>query len=367
MNKKYKFDTINKGELSKYLEEMNNGNIEARNKLIYHYSNNIIKYINKNFNNKINNKDDLIQTCILELIEILNRFKKNDLILLNSKINYNINLKIKKHINSINSTNNIIIEDNTNIEEKFENLENINIITNSIKKLSEKKQKIIYLYFYNHYSMKKIANIFNVSHQYIHQMLNASINFIKQQVFFYSIDFKDDYSIIKSINNYLGDDYFNRISDEEKIKLFFKYINNLSKEDKEIICINFYNNISIKELVNIYQTDEKEILNIINNFILIIKNKINLGFYDNNLKYNSILFILWDRLTQFTPEEIKLSLEQLIKTNKAILNRYINCNDIKVRYKLISIIVSKIEKILKDNNNLNISNEKSKKIVKIKN
>lgn len=343
MKEKNNFNESIKGQIPKYLERMNNGDIEARNKLICHYSKNITNFIEKNLSNKCLSKEDLIQSCILALIEILDNFKSNNVNLLNRKINYIIKDEFNKQINS--KSNSIVTKDITYIE-KYEEIENRNIVLEAVKKLPDKKRNIILLYFYKGYPEETIADMFNITHQYVHQAITEGIQFVKQQVYFNSIDGKDNSVILNFINKNL--DKSVNISDEDKLKLFYTYIKNISIKKKKIIYIYLYNNFSTQEIANIFNTTEEKIAKIINEFVIFLNSRINIRF-DNKDEYNYILYTLCNNLKEYNPEEIKVALLELMQQDNAIIERYTNTTNIKLKCRMLSLILLKTKKILKEN------------------
>lgn len=358
-NKNNNLERISRGQIPLYLTKMHNGDITARNKLIEHYTNNIVKYIEKNYSNVCCPKEDLIQSSVLAIVKVIDNCKTDDINFLNRKINYNIKTAIEKQI-KIFKDHNVSFKKTCYTDINYQNIENNDLLYRAIEKLPKKKKMIIKLYYFENHSLKEIANMYNLpNHQYIHQLLNEALTFIKQDILFNSIDFKSNYNILKLMNMYLKQCYTN---DEEKIELFDEYASSLPEKNKKILYFHFYGNFSVSKISNIFDIDEKEIKEIINNFIAYFKFKVNRRKEINkalNVDYNPLLNALYDDLIQYSESDIITALQQLLIYDKILLDRWLHNSTIEREAKLRDIIISKIKNILKE--------EKKKKIVKIKN
>ena len=96
------FETIEQGKVQYYITKMNEGDKEARKKIIYHYSNLVLKIIENDYNNQDYSREDLFQAGILGVLTAIKTTKENNPHVFSAKMNRYIHLKINTYINNEN-------------------------------------------------------------------------------------------------------------------------------------------------------------------------------------------------------------------------------------------------------------------------
>lgn len=382
-----KLPTLKPKEISFNIEKARQGDVEARNKIIYHYSNLVINKINEEYFDSNYSKEDLFQAGIIGILKAL----KN----LNGSTNPQIVAKIHTYINSeieyligIEKKENKYKYDIINQEfeldtsDYFSNIEYMASIENIIKDLPQKQQKILYLYFFENYSQTEIAKMYNVTRSAVYFSIKTSIEYIKKEVtkkrkrFDYtknqlikSNDIASDIDKFKKEN--LNNTDFDNISDDNKEPY---------DEQKTIIIPKSIE--IIEDLINkrdgIYQLFPNHTIDEIDNAIFLIsKNEISLLKFvysketlDDNLKDNNFNLIvnkihniltnklsiceyrqntIYENFCDYSEEEIDISLLLINSDDKLKLELYYSkLSLIDNMYIEIKEIINKMKIILKN-------------------
>lgn len=253
------FKKINRNELAIYMNKMNNGDMDARNKVIYHYSNTIIRIIEKNYNNGDFNKEDLFQAGMCGLLLALKRYGKHNSNTLNAIIHQYIEKEIDDFINQEKIEIEILPKYVKEPIEYIEKKDLLNSVFKEIDKLSEKDKEFIYLYFYENYRIADIARLWNKSRNTIEFRKNKIIGKIKEQIYINNIINNQNNLILEALKDYLiykrEEELINHIENEgnsEIIKLVLKHVKYKPIFDKNVIYAFFFENYTLNQISKTY-------------------------------------------------------------------------------------------------------------------
>ncbi|MDD4781299.1 MAG: sigma-70 family RNA polymerase sigma factor [Tissierellia bacterium] len=145
--------------------------------------------------------DDLVQEGYIVILEALKTFDKNlnvhflQYIKIKLKFyykNYFRNTKYERQIGSLDQRiekyyndikyENIFINNNISMEETFENNEEIKELIKNIQKLNIQEQEVLYLFFFQNLSMKKISKLLNTRYRTIVGRKYSAIKKLKKMM-----------------------------------------------------------------------------------------------------------------------------------------------------------------------------------------
>lgn len=284
------FEKLSNKDVNFYLTEIQKGNTEARNKLLFHYAWNIIEIINKDFSNSQYSKEDLFQVGFIGALDALNNYSNKKRSVFYNRIHQKIIKEIQSYINSENKNTfeKDIIEQENIIEDK----ENIILIYEYIKTLSDKEKQIINLYFYENYSFAEISTMLNVSRQRIEQILTCSIFYIKKQIILSEINFDNNIYVLENLKDQLNykynEDIIDFIDNQSNDKYILKIINNLSETKRNIMILYLYGNYSIKQISKLCYMKYNDTKKAFDKGLLYIKQYIFFNLIDYNQKTQKI-------------------------------------------------------------------------------
>lgn len=171
-------------EIQILINKMINGDIDAQNKIIEFYTFHIKKIIEDKYSSSYYEKEDLIQIGIIGLLKAFDAYKLNQKHHFCSYANGYIKKEIERALKSSNKNPNIeyigLINNYTKktFDDFIENTE----VKDAIKKLSDTKKKILFLYTYGKYSLEDIGNILGFSYQRAQELYKRSIELIKEEL-----------------------------------------------------------------------------------------------------------------------------------------------------------------------------------------
>ncbi len=127
--------------------------------------------------------EDIFQEVFISLIKNINRIENETHLkywLIRTTINFCKNLHLcfwKKRVS---------LED-TDLDKKYKNNDfsfdtELNIIREKIKSLSDKQKAVIYLYYYEEYSIKEISNILKISEGTVKSRLSSARKNLKMNL-----------------------------------------------------------------------------------------------------------------------------------------------------------------------------------------
>lgn len=192
-------EPLDKDEEEKYINEMNNGNMEARAKLIEHNLR-LVAHIVKKFEKFDNNTDDLISIGTIGLIKGIDSFKidkknrlttyaarciENEILMYfrsNKKNNNNVSLNdsigYDKEGNEINLID-VIKDDEIDFIELLHNKDNITYISKVLNILNDREKEIIIkrygLLDNDELTQKEIAESLHISRSYVSRIEKRAI------------------------------------------------------------------------------------------------------------------------------------------------------------------------------------------------
>lgn len=171
-------------EIQKLARKMISGDIDALNQIIEFYTFHITKLVKEKYNNISYEEEDLIQIGIIGLLKAIDLYKlKQDhpfSTYANTYIKKELERKLKLenkilYVEYVGLTNNYSRD---TFNDFIENTE----VKEAIKKLSDVRGKILFLYTYGKCSFEDIGNIFGFSQQRAQEHYKRSIEFIKQEL-----------------------------------------------------------------------------------------------------------------------------------------------------------------------------------------
>lgn len=331
------FKPLKQSEIKINIEKFKNGNIEARDNLIFHYAKKVDKIIKRKYANY--DQDELFQVGIVAIIDYLNSCYEKDINIIERTINRHIETNINFFINNKMQDkwkeNNIIENIEVNGFDDLINMDYVNQINNIIKNFNPRYQDFFNLYLYHNYRQTDIANMYGTTRNYINAVMGHKIKQIKEII---DIDYIDFDSKPKKKNN-SNNIKTNKLDNFEKPKPIMKkeeYIIELLKKDYDIEIINlalkqlkrknidynYYNYSEIKDYL-IY-----EIIKIINELI--------------QRKGTIYEFFL-----EYKKQDIDNIIYLLPKADKQLLEFAINNKSNEILYNMIiTQLVKKIKNIL---------------------
>ena len=184
-------EPLSEQEEEYYINELEKGSIEARNKLIEHNLR-LVAHIVKKFEKNNNDTDDLISIGTIGLIKGIDSFKKEKNIKITTYCARCIENEILMYFRSIKKSNNnislndyigldkdgneislldILPDNNIPLEEKIDKDINIELLLDYINLLNKREKEIIIkrygLYNNKSYTQKEIADNLNISRSYV--------------------------------------------------------------------------------------------------------------------------------------------------------------------------------------------------------
>lgn len=239
------FKPLKQSEIKINIEKFKNGNIEARDNLIFHYAKKVDKIIKRKYANY--DQDELFQVGIVAIIDYLNSCYEKDINIIERTINRHIETNINFFINNKMQDkwkeNNIIENIEVNGFDDLINMDYVNQINNIIKNFNPRYQDFFNLYLYHNYRQTDIANMYGTTRNYINAVMGHKIKRIKEII---DIDYIDFDSKPKKKNN-SNNIKTNKLDNFEKPKPIMKkeeYIIELLKKDYDIEIIN----LALKQL-----------------------------------------------------------------------------------------------------------------------
>lgn len=181
LNNKQKYKSR---EIQKLAIKMINGDIDALNQIIEFYTYNIAKLVKARYSNISYENQDLIQIGIIGLLKAIELYKLKQEHAFSAYANTYIKKEIESELKSKSKSPNVeyigLINNYTNkiFDDFIENVE----INEAIKKLSNVKKKILFLYTYGKYTFEDIGNILGLSYQRTQEHYKRSIELIKQEL-----------------------------------------------------------------------------------------------------------------------------------------------------------------------------------------
>jgi len=197
---------LTKEETKELLIKINEGDKEAKDKIIIHNIRLVIHQVNEKFNKVDWNKEDLVSYGILGLIKAINSFDLSKNIEFTTYAAICIENEIKMYLRRIKKYENIdsinksfispkdgnelfyeeVLYDKINIEKDFIKKDVNRIIKEFILKLPSREKEIIMLYFGFYKEVKltqrEIANQFNVSQRYISKIIKKVLIDLKKEL-----------------------------------------------------------------------------------------------------------------------------------------------------------------------------------------
>lgn len=189
---------LSKRETYELFDKMNNGSIEARDKIITHNIRLVIYQVTTKFKDVDYEKKDLVSVGNIGLIKAVNTFDisknftfatyatkciNNEIILFLKKLKTNQNIDSLDKIIVNQDGNDLRLEDfiadDENFTEIYENKENYKIIRDFVNNLPYYDRQIIMMYFgfYNNklYKQHEIADKLNISQSYVSRLIKKII------------------------------------------------------------------------------------------------------------------------------------------------------------------------------------------------
>lgn len=249
--------------IHEYVDRMLLKDIEAKKMLIEYYVDVALDILEKE--NIEMEKDDLLQTAYLIVINGVNNYKKEYCVFstyIANHIKYYANKKVlleKKNITEIPIGLDVQMEKENN--DFSIDLENNELLTNAIKKLDKRNKEIIYLYFYQKETLDSISDKYNISKTRTAQLIQISLNKIKGELLYYKtldeLKLKNDR--LNFYNFILV--YFQKYSKEEIDNAIDSLSAYTKTKFKEINITNDYNPKLYKLLKKIESILSKEKIN----------------------------------------------------------------------------------------------------------
>ena len=324
-----------------------NFNTNSKNEIVNFYTdyiNNLIKTKYKDTNIEYN---ELLNIGLLALLETI-KAKDIDHKKIINCIKKDINTFIKKEKQFNNSKT---IPD-TYIDSSLENIDTTIDIKNAINTLSEKYKNIIYLYFYQNYTLEEIGKIYSVSRERIRQLISNGLEKISKVL--------NQRIITPNKKNNIEE----RKNDNKSIPLKQdtrkqKLIINFALQKLKVILFN-YDNDEIENALKKLETQDLDTLeNILSNFN-VLNDELNIPLIQKikNLIIEEKIINRNFNLYDFFPKHSKIKVDAAIcllpKNDKILIEYFIKNNNIF--YKIIDTnieleinqIVFKITKILQN-------------------
>lgn len=197
---------LKKSELYKLLNEVKNGNKEAKKTIIEHNIRLVLFIVKERFNTVDYDKRDLVSIGNIGLIKATNTFDitkniefttyatkciTNEILMFLKKLNKYQNIdSLNKIINIDSNGNELKIEDllydELNLNEEYIKNETYQFVRELVSNLKEKEKKIIIMYFGfdkdKSYTQKEISEKLNISQSYVSRIIKKSLNQIRTKL-----------------------------------------------------------------------------------------------------------------------------------------------------------------------------------------
>ncbi len=353
-------------------DRMKQGDMKAREELISGNIDLVIQCVKNNFNDVCCDKRELVAVGCLGLIKGIDNFDMLKHKYFSTHIGNYIHREIEYFINRLNKDSNILsfddgfngvklkdnLSDDVSIEEMFEEKDYNNymygLLQQSMNCLNERSKKIIMLYFGFYdgkiYTHREIADMMNVSHTRIYEIMNDSLEHMKENIQRLELgnepirkrqlNIRTIYELLSDYTREEIDEIIEELSDEDKELLRLRYGNDL---DNPVSIIDHKNN----GMFNSYLVPKMK-------KILACK----VGFNNKSNKLQTIYELLGD----YTREEIDKVISELSDEDKELLRlRYgndldnpVSTIDYEQRCKFYSCLYPKMKRLLaKTGNNEN--------------
>ncbi len=195
---------LSKEEEDYYVQQYENGDIEARNKLIEHNLR-LVVYVAKRYDTDINNLEDLISIGTIGLIKAINTFKldkniklatyasrciENEILMyLRKKSKSKVEVSLDEPLKVDYDGNELLLEDilcdaDTKVYDSLDQEEKINQLNEALKQLKPRERKILAMRFgldgYEELTQKETSDMLNISQSYISRLEKRILKKLKQ-------------------------------------------------------------------------------------------------------------------------------------------------------------------------------------------
>lgn len=195
---------LSKDEEDYYVQQYENGDIEARNKLIEHNLR-LVVYVAKRYDTDINNLEDLISIGTIGLIKAINTFKldkniklatyasrciENEILMyLRKKSKSKVEVSLDEPLKVDYDGNELLLEDilcdaDTKVYDSLDQEEKINQLNEALKQLKPRERKILAMRFgldgYEELTQKETSDMLNISQSYISRLEKRILKKLKQ-------------------------------------------------------------------------------------------------------------------------------------------------------------------------------------------
>lgn len=195
---------LSKEDEDYYVQQYENGDIEARNKLIEHNLR-LVVYVAKRYDTDINNLEDLISIGTIGLIKAINTFKldkniklatyasrciENEILMyLRKKSKSKVEVSLDEPLKVDYDGNELLLEDilcdaDTKVYDSLDQEEKINQLNEALKQLKPRERKILAMRFgldgYEELTQKETSDMLNISQSYISRLEKRILKKLKQ-------------------------------------------------------------------------------------------------------------------------------------------------------------------------------------------
>ncbi len=195
---------LSKDDEDYYVQQYENGDIEARNKLIEHNLR-LVVYVAKRYDTDINNLEDLISIGTIGLIKAINTFKldkniklatyasrciENEILMyLRKKSKSKVEVSLDEPLKVDYDGNELLLEDilcdtDTKVYDSLDQEEKINQLNEALKQLKPRERKILAMRFgldgYEELTQKETSDLLNISQSYISRLEKRILKKLKQ-------------------------------------------------------------------------------------------------------------------------------------------------------------------------------------------
>ncbi len=249
-------------------DRMKQGDMKAREELISGNIDLVIRCIRKNFMDTNYDKKELVSVGCVGLIKAVDNFDVLKHKFFSTHAGNYIHREIEYFINRLNKDSNILsfddgfngvmlndnLSDDVSIEEMFEEKDYNNymygLLQQSMNCLNERSKKIIMLYFGFYdgkiYTQREIADMMNVSHTRIYEIMNDSLEHMKENIQRLELgnepirkrqlNIRTIYELLSDYTREEINEMIEELSDEDKELLRGRYGNDL---DNPVSTINY--------------------------------------------------------------------------------------------------------------------------------
>ena len=195
---------LSKEDEDYYVQQYENGDIEARNKLIEHNLR-LVVYVAKRYDTDINNLEDLISIGTIGLIKAINTFKldkniklatyasrciENEILMyLRKKSKSKVEVSLDEPLKVDYDGNELLLEDilcdaDTKVYDSLDQEEKINQLNEALKQLKPRERKILAMRFgidgTEELTQKETSDMLNISQSYISRLEKRILKKLKQ-------------------------------------------------------------------------------------------------------------------------------------------------------------------------------------------